>query len=88
VIPDAREALMVQAAMAQAETAQAEMVNEFSMEAPALRWEPCVEASAIDDHGMCAGCGWPADDHDGAFEPARGAVVIRVPERLPLRRAS
>jgi hypothetical protein len=34
--------------------------------APAVRFEPCVEFH--DDHagdlGVCAGCGWPSDDHE------------------------
>lgn len=35
--------------------------------APAVRWEPCREFH--DDPGadvpsVCAGCGWPLDDHD------------------------
>jgi hypothetical protein len=34
--------------------------------APAVRWEPCPEfddGAAADLAGVCAGCGWPADDH-------------------------
>ncbi len=55
-----------------------------------LLWEPCPEARALDGHGLCAGCGWPPDDHadDHAESPDVLAVVIRVPERPALRRAS
>jgi len=58
--------------------------------APAVRWEPCAEASGPDELGLCAGCGWPADDHQGLERgPAsRVEVVIRVPDRPRLRRAS
>ena len=34
--------------------------------APAVRWEPCDEFhdDARDPSGVCAGCGWPLDDHE------------------------
>jgi hypothetical protein len=39
--------------------------------APTVRFEPCL--AFHDDHvvdaGVCAGCGWPSDDH----EPAQAA---------------
>jgi hypothetical protein len=81
---------MVQAVV-QADVLRAgEMPVQDPFDAPALRWEPCVEAHGADELGLCAGCGWPVGDHDDAAEPepGHGAVVIRVPERLPLRRAS
>ena len=64
--------------------------TDWTLAAPALRWEPCLGASILDDHGLCAGCGWPAGDHDDLGDGDRGelAVVIRVPERPALRRAS
>jgi hypothetical protein len=60
--------------------------------APPLRWEPCGSVSAVsvlDEHGLCAGCGWPHADHDDAAGTT-GALVIPVPrrERPRLRRAS
>jgi hypothetical protein len=67
-----------------------EQGQEFvGFEAAAVRWEPCEEVSALDEHGLCAGCGWPEDDH-GAATGAPGALVIPVPrpERQRLRRAS
>lgn len=76
---------MVQVVMVQVVTVQA---VEMPVEMPALRWEPCVEAHAADELGLCAGCGWPIDDHDGGPDAGHGAIVIRVPERLALRRAS
>jgi len=34
--------------------------------APSVRFEPCVTFHAGDerDLGVCAGCGWPVDDHE------------------------
>ena len=57
--------------------------------APEVWWEPCESVSALDELGLCAGCGWPEDDH-GAASGVTGAVVIPVPrrERPRLRRAS
>ncbi len=60
---------------------------------PALRWEPCPEATLTDEHGLCAGCGWPPEDHAGpgatGAELVRPNVVtMRVPERPRLRKAS
>ena len=37
--------------------------------APAVRWEPCAEFhddaddGTTEGGGVCAGCGWPPDDH-------------------------
>ena len=69
-------------------------------EAPALTWEPCAEAHDHEVSGVCEGCGWPVIEHGapidvgveggvevGVAEPA-GAIVIPVPERPRLRRAS
>lgn len=28
-----------------------------------VRWEPCVAGTADGDGGLCAGCGWPLEDH-------------------------
>jgi hypothetical protein len=61
--------------------------------APASRWEPCPEATPADEHGLCAGCGWPADEHAGLFEfgldpSAPNVVTMPVPERPRLRKAS
>ncbi len=33
-----------------------------------VRWEPCPEPHA-DDTGLCAACGWPADDHEAVPTP-------------------
>lgn len=55
--------------------------------APPVRWEPCAEHDDDPtDPGVCAGCGWSADDH----ELARRVSVIRPrpARRAPLRRAS
>ena len=35
--------------------------------APAVRWEPCSAFHHDADgeaSGVCAGCGWPPDDHE------------------------
>jgi hypothetical protein len=32
--------------------------------APSVRFEPCVGFHADAGLDVCAGCGWPADDHD------------------------
>ena len=35
--------------------------------APTVRWEPCSgfhDDPAVDPVGVCAGCGWPLDDHE------------------------
>jgi hypothetical protein len=58
---------------------------DVEFEAPALRWEPCAEAHDGHASGLCEGCGWPVDEH-AVDEP--GAIVIAVPERPRLRRAS
>jgi hypothetical protein len=72
-------------------------VLEHGFVAPEVRWEPCTEAAATDEFGLCAGCGWPPQDHLGDHEwdhgdehgvERRGAIVIPVPERPRLRRAS
>src|SRR5258708_34036343 len=69
---------------------------------PTLRWEPCLEAGAADEHGLCAGCGWPPEEHAGiagiaVTEGTEGAggdtvrpnvVTMPVPERPRLRKAS
>jgi len=37
--------------------------------APTVRWEPCSQyhddgpEAPVEGSGLCAGCGWPADDH-------------------------
>jgi len=34
--------------------------------APAVRWEPCTDFhydATVPPSGICAGCGWPSDDH-------------------------
>ena len=55
--------------------------------APPVRWEPCAEHDDDPtDPGVCAGCGWSADDHDVT---ARISVIRPRPaRRAPLRRAS
>jgi hypothetical protein len=37
--------------------------------APAVRWEPCpgFHDDPASDAGVCAGCGWPPDDHEPAI---------------------
>jgi hypothetical protein len=32
--------------------------------APAVRFEPCAHFHADVEPGVCAGCGWTADDHE------------------------
>ncbi|MEX0665938.1 MAG: hypothetical protein WD598_14375 [Acidimicrobiia bacterium] len=40
--------------------------------APAVRFEPCLafHADLLVDLGVCAGCGWPTDDHDAPAQAA------------------
>jgi hypothetical protein len=68
---------------------QVQVQDVQGVDAPPVRWEPCEGVSALDELGLCAGCGWPEDGH-GAGPGATGAVVIAVPrrERPRLRRAS
>ena len=56
--------------------------------APLVRWEPC--AVFADADGLaCAVCGWLADDHPSDDdEPAAEAIVVALPTRMVLRRAS
>jgi hypothetical protein len=65
-------------------------LGEFhdDVEAPALRWEPCGDAGRDDGSGLCEACGWLLDEHSDAPEPGGAVVVIPVPERPRLRRAS
>jgi len=61
-------------------------------ETPTVRWEPCVafaDAGPVADLPACATCGWLADDHrDAAGDDARDAIVVALPTRPELRRAS
>ena len=66
--------------------------------APPVRWEPCTafaDAGPVAGVPTCGTCGWLADDHpsvadDAAATCARpvGAVVVTLPTRPTLRRAS
>jgi hypothetical protein len=53
-----------------------------------VRWEPCAVFADADGH-PCAACGWLADDHPSyGDEPAADAIVVALPTRMVLRRAS
>jgi hypothetical protein len=72
---------------------QGDEILDQGFVAPEVRWEPCTAAGATDEFGLCAGCGWLAQDHEqdhGIEHDAAPAVaiVIPVPERPRLRRAS
>jgi hypothetical protein len=80
---------VVQVLELEQEQEQEQEQDFVGLDAAPVRWEPCASVSALDETGVCAGCGWPEDDH-GAVPVVAGAVVIPVPrrERPRLRRAS
>lgn len=57
--------------------------------APPVRWEPCT-VFAEADTDACTTCGWLADEHPSFADDAgpAGAVVMALPMRSTLRRAS
>ncbi len=57
-------------------------------ETPLVRWEPCATFAGPEPH-TCATCGWLADDHPAETdERDDDAIIVALPTRPALRRAS
>jgi hypothetical protein len=50
-------------------------VNIAPESVPGVRWEPCsaFHDDPADGPGVCAGCGWPPDDHGAEVHLADAA---------------